>query len=169
MYRIGSDFCIDPNYRGTITIRCEIANFDVRNDTVSRAFPTPDRSWSLNDDLLYRTGAQENPNLRENPEFYMASDIRMLLSPDFFVPPLLTTPTGIDQGALLFNFELINASAQALMMLESFNNIGEARVAAPSALVGDWTCQANNSFGADSATSSIRICGTLVCPIVFHT
>ncbi len=170
VYVIGSDFCIDPTYRGTVTIQCEIFNFGMgqdRNMSVARAFPTPDRSWSLDGDLLDRAQAGDNFDLRSNPDFFMESDRRMVLNPDFFIPGVLVAPTGGNlQGGIQFNFVLSNTTM--LMTVASIDTIDEARAEAYLAVVGEWTCQANNSFGSDTATSNVRLCGMLVSLLQAH-
>lgn len=146
---------------GTITIQCEIFNFGPdRNTSVSRAFPTPDRAWSLNNDLINRVSAGGNFLIRGNPDFFMVSDFRMVIAPDFFVPDVLTSPTGgTNQGAVQFEYQFGNTTM--LMTVDMFNTVEEAAQGARQALVGEWTCATNNSFGSDTASSNVRICGTL--------
>ncbi len=157
-YLIGSDFCIAPDYRGTVTILCVIINAGQPNPlNISRAFPVPFRSWSLNEDLLYSEISTGTPNIEDSTEFFSASVDRMVLMPQYFFPEsVLGTPTvGRLQGAIQLNFALFNASFAPL-----FGSLEAAQAAAYRAVVGDWTCGANNTFGSDMATSNIRICGT---------
>ncbi len=78
-----------------------------------------------------------------------------MVIPGYFSPEsVLGTPTfGRLQGAIQLNFELFNASFAPL-----FDSLGAARRAAYRAVVGAWTCRANNTFGSDMATSNVRIC-----------
>ncbi len=91
----------------------------------------------------------------DKPEFYLTTVERMVLMPQYFFPePVLSTPlVGRLQGGIQLNFELFNASFAPL-----FDSLGAARRAAYQAVVGAWTCRANNAFGSDMATSNIRIC-----------
>ena len=91
----------------------------------------------------------------DKPEFYLTTVERMVLMPQYFFPePVLSTPlVGRLQGGIQLNFALFNASFAPL-----FDSLGAARRAAYRAVVGAWTCRANNTFGSDMATSNIRIC-----------
>ncbi len=155
-YKIGSDFCIDPNFRGRVTILCQIANTDRVNDlNVSRAFPVPFRSWSLDGDLLYSELSTSTPNIEDSLEFYLIPVERMVLYPRYFHPePVLGTPTqGRRRGGIQIDFLLGNAT-----LMPPFTTLELARAAAYQAVVGAWTCQTINTFGSDMATSNIRIC-----------
>ncbi len=83
----------------------------------------------------------------------------MVLDPDFFIPNVLTTLTGENHGAIQFNFDLRNTTM--LMMVDSIDTIEEARIVAHQAVVGEWTCRVNNSFGSDLAASKVTLCGML--------
>ncbi len=110
---------------------------------VSRAFPVPFRSWSLDGDLLYSELSTGTLNILDNIEFFSAS-----------VEPVLSTPlVGRLQGGIQLNFELFNALFAPL-----FDSLEAARRAAYRAVVGAWTCRTNNTFGSDMATLNIRIC-----------
>ncbi len=155
-YLIGSDFCIAPGYRGTITILCVIINAGQPNPlNISRAFPVPFRSWSLNGDLLYSELSTSIPDIRDSTKFFSASVDRMVLMPQyFFLESVLGTPTvGRLQGGIQLNFALDNATFAPL-----FDSLEAARAAAYRVVVGAWTCGANNTFGSDMATSNVRIC-----------
>ena len=155
-YKIGSDFCIEPNFRGTVTILCQIVNAESDNVlNVSRAFPVPFRSWSLNEDLLYSKLSTTFPNIEDNIDFYLMPVERRVLMPQYFCPEtILRTPSvGRLQGAIQLEFDLYNA-----VLIPPFTTLELARKAAYRAVVGAWTCRANNTFGSDMATSNIRIC-----------
>ena len=170
-YIIGSDFCVAPDFRGRIIILCVIVNVNSPNIlNESRAFPVPFRSWSLNGDLLYSELSTATPNIQDSMEFFAASRDRMVFDPTFFRPePLLGTPTeGRQRGAIQLDFSVQNATFMPL-----FTSLDAAREAAYRAVVGDWICNTNNTFGSDMATTSIRMCGTfLLCveriPLYLH-
>ncbi len=166
-YKIGSDFCIDPNFRGTVTVLCQIVNAESDNVlNVSRAFPVPFRSWSLDGDLLYSELNTASPNIMDNIDFFSTSVQRMVLMSQYFFPvPILTTPTvGRRQGAIQLDFQLFNATFAPL-----FDSLEAARRAAYRAVVGAWTCWANNTFGSDMATSNVRICMSYIPIGRLHT
>ncbi len=157
---IGSDFCIDPNFRGVVTILCQVVNAGSNNVlNVSRAFPVPFRSWSLDGDLLYSELVTTFPNIEDNIEFYSMSVERMVLIPQYFFPEsLLGIPTfGRLLGGIQLNFALSNATFHPL-----FDSLEAARGAAYRAVVGAWTCGVNNTFGSDMATSNVRMCTCMV-------
>ncbi len=170
-YLIGSDFCIPPDFRGRVIILCVIVNVDFPNIlNEARAFPVPFRSWSLNGDLLYSELSTTTPNIQDSMEFFAASRDRMVFDPTFFrTEPLLGTPTqGRQRGAIQLDFSLENAT-----FIPLFPSLDDARAAAYRAVVGDWMCSTNNTFGSDMGITSIRLCGTfLLCveriPLYFH-
>ena len=159
-YKIGSDFCIDPNFRGTVTVLCQIVNAESNNFlNISQAFPVPFRSWSLNGDLLYSELRTGTPNIVDSTEFFSASVDRMVLMPQYFFPESVLRPTFVGrlQGGIQLNFALLNATFAPL-----FDSLEAARAAAYRAVVGAWTCRANNTFESDMATSNVRICTSYI-------
>ena len=157
VYMIGADFCIPLDDRRQYTLTCDI-NSNERTPTRSRAFPTPDRAWFSEGELLYRAGANDAPpDTRDFLEFFMdpLAPNRILLAPDSVFPSVLQTRDG---GGLQFNLQTENLTLPELMypMGVTADNF---QTAAFQAIVGEWTCEANNTFGMDTATSVIRLCG----------
>lgn len=154
-YMIGADFCIPPNDMREYRLSCGI-NSNEGTPTQSRAFPTPDRAWFLNGDELYQAGANDPPpETRDFPEFFMDPPTRILLAPDSVFPSVLQTR---DDGGLQFNLQAENLTLPEAMLPPGVDP-DNFRPDILAAIVGDWTCEANNSFGMDTATSTIRICG----------
>lgn len=152
-YKIGSDFCIPEGDTRSYTISCGINTEG--SPTQSRAFPIPDRAWFHNGDLLYRVPANMFPGAREFPEFFMDTPGRMLLAPDAIFPTVFATTS---TGGLLFDFGFDNLTLPEAMRppgvtMDNFRDV------ALMGLIGEWTCEANNTFGMDTATSVVRLCG----------
>jgi len=148
-FRIGSDFCIPRNYRGQLTVPCEIA------EGPPRAFPDPDRGYSFNDELIYRLPEDENPLISITDDFFVQDPRRLVLAPNVFIPSVWR----ITDGTLTFDFTFANISIDPMSM--GFETREELQALVYEVIQGDWTCFANNTFGQDSATTSIRRCGML--------
>ncbi len=144
---MGSDFCIPRETGRSYTLHCDIVNRR-HSSNKSRAFPTPTRTWSLDESVLYEELASfhSNPNLRDNPEFYID---RAVLHPDYIVPPVLSA---LHSGHLSLNLHLRNISSLSGRTLE------QARDEVFDAIVGEWKCDVENVFGKDSATTTISLC-----------
>ena len=154
-YMIGADFCIPLDERRQYTLSCGI-NSNQRTPTQSRAFPTPDRAWFAQGELLYRVGANDPPpDTRDFLEFFLDPPNRILLAPDSVFPSVLQTRSN---GGIQFNFRTDNLTLPEAMYPPGVT-ADNFRMAAFQAILGDWTCEANNAFGMDTATSTIRICG----------
>lgn len=141
-YRIGSNFCLDFNDLGTrrITLDCPI----VENPA---AFPTPERTWDKNGTVLYSSLQGEDPLSGINLDFF---DTNPLLTPGVVdMQPLLFLPN----GSLLFDLRTINISLPVLVPPRV--NLTRAVF---NAILGNWTCRANNSLGADQASTTISEC-----------
>ena len=151
-FKIGADFCIPRGDRRTYRISCDIND---GKPTRSRAFPTPDRAWLMQGDLLYRAPVHETPNTQDFIEFLSSQPNRVLLAPDAVFPPVLRTT---DDGGLLFDFTAQNVTLPPSLLPPDVN-LGNFRDAIIYAVLGEWACVANNTFGVDSATSVISECG----------
>ena len=152
---IGSDFCIPLDERRQYILYCDV-NSNEGSSTQSIAFPTPDSAWFAQGDLLYRVDANDPPpNTRDFIDFFMDPPNRILLAPDSVFPSVLQTR---DDGGIQFNFLTENVTLSEAMFPPGVTR-DNFRMAALQALVGEWTCEANNTFGMDTATSTIRICG----------
>ena len=141
-YRIGSNFCLDFNDLGTrrITLDCPI----VENPA---AFPTPERTWDKNGTVLYSSLQGEDPLSGINPDFFNTNP---LLTPGVVdMQPLLF----VLNGSLLFDLRTINISMPVLVP----PRVSLTR-AVFNAILGNWTCRANNSLGADQASTTISEC-----------
>ena len=156
-FKIGADFCIPRGDSRAYTISCFIND---NSRIQSSAFPTPDRAWLMEGDLLYRTDAYENPNIREFLEldFFTSSESRdrISLAPDAISPSVLQST---EYGGLIFNLIAENITLP-VSMLPPGVTLSNFRDAVLDAVLGEWTCVVNNTFGVDSATSIIIECGT---------
>ena len=157
-YRIGADFCIPPDFDDVLTLTCSIPNSDAnvaRMMNISQAFPTPARAWFQDGDLLYRDLITTSPAVML--DYFMMSAGRMLLAADAVVPAPLFPAAN---GGIVFNTEVMNASRIEALTGSAFE-AGRVMVRRDliQAITGTWRCEANNTFGSDSATSTIRICG----------
>lgn len=170
-YRIGSDFCLEPGFSGIVTILCDVINQgEDPNGNLSRAFPTPDRAWFQNGDLL-DSASILNPlgdDLISNTAFFTQSPNRMLLMPGVWSPDVISFPTGEQEGALSLSYQLLNTTLSLGMMPGDIQNIEAARSLTRMALLGSWRCEVNNTFGSDGATSEIRVCGMLDTRVCSH-
>ena len=153
-FKIGADFCIPRGDRRTYTISCDV-NSD-STSTQSIAFPTPDRAWLMEGDLLYQANVGEIPNIRESIDFFSSSPNRLLLFPDVVLPNVLQTTV---YGGLVFNLITDNITLSPSMLPPGVTR-DNFRDAVLDAVLGEWTCTVNNTFGVDSATSIITECGT---------
>lgn len=80
---------------------------------------------------------------------------RILLAPDSVFPSVVQTR---DDGGLQFNFQAENLTLSELMLPSGVtrDNFQDFIV---DAVLGKWTCITNNTFGDDSATSTVTDCG----------
>ena len=163
MYRIGANLCVPPDMGVRIEITCDIPNSDevtARMLNISQAFPIADRAWYHNTDLLYSLSLTEVANIATHVsmDFFLSTPERMLLMPGALTPSALTA----SEGGLIFDTSVNNASQIETLMGEQFEQARRnLRTQLLRAVVGTWRCEANNSFGSDSASSTIRLCGML--------
>ena len=132
-YKVGTDFCIPPDYRGVVAILCQ-----------SLTFPIPDHSWSLDHKQLYsrHNVSAHGPNLTLG-EYYLSSEY--LWAPELF-------PNEFGPGAL-------HVTGTGTIILDFHQLIyQQERQDVDNAILVDWTCELNNVHGRDSATSTINDC-----------
>ena len=124
-------------------------------------FPTPYRTWQLNNHTLYSAFQYEEPSLREVLEsdisFFIKDANRILLHPDSIVPSALQIIHG---GGLYFSLQAENLTLPEAMLPPSIN-VGNFKEILLETIVGEWSCSVNNSLGEDVAVTIIRICGKL--------
>ena len=111
--------------------------------------PIPQRSWYEDGQLVYSAPIGSDPNISE----FLAAN--PLLTLGVYEKPLQTLSYG---GILLLGGVLEIGSPSLLPPNTTLEQANEQILAL---VVGNWTCQLNNTFGSSSVTYTIRECGEL--------
>lgn len=142
---VAASFCLSRNSDKVAT-----ALIDCDFSILPHPKPYPQRTWYKDDELVYSTLSDSDPNdtefLAANPLLAMGI---VVLDPSPFHQQLIV------DGSILLHNRIENVTS----LPPGVATLKEAREKLFTLLLGNWTCKVNNTLGSTSRTYIIKECG----------
>ena len=152
--RIGTDICINRNTFVRFDLLCDKQPVNL-DEGIRTALPTPNRTWTTDPNNTVISSAPFGEESDFNPEFF-EDGFRPLLLPGLVGYPISLGPQGELTLSTLILKNLTNPNILPDLVRRDAEFIRNLVI---DEFLGTYTCQVENEYGFDTATTTISECG----------